>query len=267
MVKKLQEKDRSTVLEFLNDDPSINIFIIGDIENYGFHNEIQELWGQFSNDGQMEGVLLRYRECFIPYYNNCNIDITDFAEIMLNCKDNKVIQGKSSIISEFLSLFPEYTSEKTYFCELNNINELNASPLKNIVEIAKEADAKRICDLMNEIDEFNIVVNEPERVKTKINNKAGRAYYIENADGEMVSIAQTTAENSSSAMIVGVATLKEYRKRGYVSECMIRICEDVLKEGKTICLFYDNPKAGKIYHRLGFKTIDDWTMLKKSRVD
>ncbi|GKX31081.1 N-acetyltransferase [Vallitalea longa] len=267
MIRKLHEKDRITVLEFLNEDPSINIFIIGDIETYGFNNEMQELWGQFSDDGQMEGVLLRYRESFIPYYNNPNIDNTDFVNIMLNYKEYKVISGKSSIISKFQSMFPDYKISKTYFCELNNIDELNADPLKNIVKIAKESDAKRICDLLNTIDEFNSIINDPERVKTKLINKAGRSYYIENDKGEMVSIAQTTAENTSSAMIVGVATLKEYRKHGYVSECMAKLCTDILKEGKTICLFYDNPKAGKIYHRLGFKTIDNWTMLKKSRVN
>ena len=35
---------------------------------------------------------------------------------------------------------------------------------------------------------------------------------------------------------------------------------DLLKEGKSLCLFYDNPKAGSIYHRLGFENIDRWTM-------
>jgi hypothetical protein len=29
-----------------------------------------------------------------------------------------------------------------------------------------------------------------------------------------------------------------------------------------LCLFYDNPLAGAIYHRLGFETIGRWGMMK-----
>lgn len=63
------------------------------------------------------------------------------------------------------------------------------------------------------------------------------------------------------AMVVGVATAKSYRKQGRVSRCLTTLCSDVMAEGKSLCLFYDNPEAGKIYHRLGFKTIDNWVMV------
>lgn len=100
-----------------------------------------------------------------------------------------------------------------------------------------------------------------DRIEHKIKTKTGRIYYIENDNGEIVSIAQTTAENSKSAMVVGVATLEGYRGLGYMSKCLSTLCKDVTAEGKTLCLFYDNPMAGRIYHRLGFKTIDNWMMI------
>ncbi len=81
----------------------------------------------------------------------------------------------------------------------------------------------------------------------------------------MTSVAQTTAENSMSAMVVGVATLKEYRKKGLMSKCLSKLCYDLLNEGKTLCLFYDNPKAGRIYHALGFETLDKWSMVNFSQ--
>ncbi len=62
-------------------------------------------------------------------------------------------------------------------------------------------------------------------------------------------------------MVVGVATLKEYRGGGLMSKCLSKLCVDVMSEGKMLCLFYDNPKAGSIYHKLGFKTIDNWMMI------
>ena len=63
-----------------------------------------------------------------------------------------------------------------------------------------------------------------------------------------------------SAMIVGVATDKDYRNQGLASAVMSKLCEEVLNEGKELCLFYDNPSAGKIYKRIGFTDIGIWSM-------
>ena len=77
----------------------------------------------------------------------------------------------------------------------------------------------------------------------------------------MVCNVQTAAENSKSAMVVAVATHKDYRKRGFMAQCLSKLCRDLLNENKTLCLFYDNPEAGSVYHKLGFKTIGKWKMI------
>jgi predicted GNAT family acetyltransferase len=62
-------------------------------------------------------------------------------------------------------------------------------------------------------------------------------------------------------MVVSVATMMVHRGKGLMCMCLSRLCQDVLAEGKSLCLFYDNPEAGKVYHRLGFKSIDNWVMM------
>ena len=42
MIRKLTETDRVEVLKYLYKSPSLNIFIIGDIENFGFEVDFQE---------------------------------------------------------------------------------------------------------------------------------------------------------------------------------------------------------------------------------
>jgi uncharacterized protein len=61
--------------------------------------------------------------------------------------------------------------------------------------------------------------------------------------------------------VVGVCTVKEHQKKGMASACLVRLCQDLLQEGKELCLFYDNPDAGRIYERLGFVPIGRWMMV------
>ena len=72
----------------------------------------------------------------------------------------------------------------------------------------------------------------------------GRTYGI--FEGERLACAaQTSAESSLSAMIVGVATDPDFRGRGYAKASVLKLCADCLEEGRQfVCLFFDNPDAG-----------------------
>jgi len=48
-----------------------------------------------------------------------------------------------------------------------------------------------------------------------------------------------------------------------MTQCLSKLCQDLLSENRTLCLFYDNPEAGAVYHKLGFETIGKWKMLLK----
>lgn len=263
MIRKLREQDRTMVMDYLSEEPSINLFIIGDIEAYGFEEDFQEVWGQFNGDDQLEGVLLRFNENHIPYFKNDDFDISGFKDIILSKKGKIFMSGKESIMRKFDGILPNHKVQTTYFCELKDPTSLNTEQRDSSIKIAKEEDAKRIQGLIDQIDEFTPVDNGVERTARRIRTKAGRVYYMDNEQGEIVTVVQTAAENSKSAMVVGVATAQAYRGQGRMSKCLTALCSDVLAEGKTLCLFYNNPRAGKIYHRLGFETIDNWVMVSE----
>ncbi|MEN8906737.1 MAG: GNAT family N-acetyltransferase [Clostridiales bacterium] len=266
MVRKLTELDRTKTLDFLADEAAINLFIIGDIECFGFDNDFQELWGQFDEEDNFEGILLRYYESFIPYFKNLKADMSEFKEIILNIPDDKIISGKLSVVEKFDKLIPNYNLKELHFCEMSSIDNLKNDNVDNIVKRAVPDDAKRIIGLISTIEEFDHGIKlSVDKEYRNIKEKMTRGYYVEDENGNMISIAQTTAENSKSAMVVGVATLNELRNKGLASKCMSRLCYDVLNDGKTLCLFYDNPKAGSIYHRLGFKTTERYGMIQKAK--
>jgi len=263
MVRKLTEKDREATLGFLKKEAAINLFIIGDIEGFGFDSDIQELWGQYSTKGELEGVLLRFNESYIPYFEKDDFDITEFKKIIEAAEGKKMLSGKATVLNRFLTEEEFKKAKSDYFCELKEGSCLE-TPDSTAIKIAEEKDAERISSLIEEIVEFEGFGNTADRIAHKIRTKTGRVYYIEDANGKMISVSQTTAENSMSAMVVGVATLAEYRGSGLMSKCLSKLCRDLLGEGKTLCLFYDNPKAGSVYHRLGFKSIDQWRMLTRN---
>lgn len=44
------------------------------------------------------------------------------------------------------------------------------------------------------------------------------------------------------------------------------LCRDNFAAGRQfLCLFYDNPAAGRIYHRIGFRDVGVYTILGAAR--
>src|SRR6056297_3039340 len=101
MIRKLEEKDRKETLDFLSEEPSINLFAIGDIESFGFNEDFQDVWGQF-DDNKLTGVLLRYNQNFIPYWKKDDFNPEKFIDIIKNSHiKEKIISGKKRILKNF----------------------------------------------------------------------------------------------------------------------------------------------------------------------
>ena len=83
MFRKLNENDYTKTMDFLGKDPGLNLFQIGDIENYGFDSEIQTVWGSFNENEELTGVLLRYRDNYIPYFKDeDSLSLPDYKPIL-----------------------------------------------------------------------------------------------------------------------------------------------------------------------------------------
>jgi predicted GNAT family acetyltransferase len=126
-------------------------------------------------------------------------------------------------------------------------------------------DADDITDLLAGIKEFDRGDRDREKSKKQLlsNMQHGSIYCGVLDDGRLVSVASTSAANSRSAMVVGVATQPGCRGRGYASAVVSSVCTASFAEGKEfLCLFYDNPNAGRIYNRIGFREIGEYAMLR-----
>jgi uncharacterized protein len=258
MIRKLTDKDHEQVLAFLSEEPSINLFIIGDIEAFGYTSESQEIWAEFDDQSTIKAVLLRFHQSFIPYAKG-EFDTSGFVSIMKNYSQPILLSGKSDIVAKFEAFDDLQLGKKqvTYFAECRTDECL--SPDEVVYKKASLEDEDQILQLRQTIEEFHVRSDARDVLVQSMEANTSRTYFTEE-NGILTSCVSTAAENSISAMIVGVCTRKEYRRNGLATSIMQNLFQDVLEEGKTLCLFYDNPEAGRIYKRLGFKDIGMWTM-------
>ena len=261
MIRKLTEQDRQRVMDFLLPEKEFNIFIIGDIENHGFSTDFQELWGDFDDIGFLRAVLLRYMQNAIMYSPGV-YPAADFGRMIVEHPEIKTLMGKTTVINA-LTLEGKlcYSNRRTtYLARLQQLSNRGLRSGNNpSVRVAGLEDVPAIVRLHSAIEEFNY--DSPEEkalaLTRDLQSNSGRAYVIQEG-GDMVSTALTTAENSSSALIRGVATATTHRNKGLATACTAALCRDLQTEGKTPCLFYDNPAAGSIYRRMGFQELGTW---------
>jgi uncharacterized protein len=259
LIRRLTEEDHYQCLSLLTPHAAENLFILGDIEAYGYDQPFQKLWGDFSEDGTLRAVLLKYERNYIPFAP-AEFDAEGFAKVISSDTAFLMMSGLKRVTNQIQPHIshPPRSSRELFYAKCESVDQL---VLKNIEEVKKADldDLNKIHFLHNMIDEFEATetVEEKQRNQEK---GVSRTYYIE-MDGQPVSAASTAAENSQSAMVVGVCTLPDYKRKGYATTCSSKLCYDVLSEGKVLCLFYDNPDAGTIYKRIGFQDIEKWMMI------
>lgn len=260
MIRKLNPKDQDMVLSYLYQDITFNIFIIGDIETYGMETDFQRVYGEFDDKNHLLSVFLRYRENAV-YYSHIHHFNLDYLSIF---KDDPFIyiSGKTELMNLLKPHLIDYKQKSTYFCKAEKISEVY-EPSNLVREIKTQEEASRLYDLMIQIDEFGYRESHTRErfIEQKTSDTSmGITLYIEE-DNLVVASVATTAETTQNAMVVAVATHPNYRHKGYASLLMKTLMKIYfIDKKKSLCLFYDNPKAGAIYHRLGFETIGMWDM-------
>jgi len=260
MIRRLTHNDHEACFNLLKPRSAENLFIIGDIEAYGYDQEFQKVWGEFNDSGELVAVLLKYQENYIPYASN-SFNAKGFAEIISTDPDFKFMSGLKEITEKIEPYLNKQlkTKRQTYYAKCTKLTSNQDIVIFSIVEQASPKDAEALVQLLNSVPEFNDSIITVERKRRTLTDGTSRAFFIME-DEKMVSTASTAAENSMSAMVIAVATLENYKKRGYATKCMLVLCNQLLQEGKELCLFYDNPSAGAIYKRIGFVDIGFWMM-------
>lgn len=265
MVTKATEADRALLLDYCGKEPHANMFIIADIQNFGFDSDFQEVWKQQDENGRLCGIILRYNFNYL-YYTQTPLESSKEAARFLNGQKPSVFSAKPEIID---ALAPEfgagYSRKDMDFLVLPNADTLVPAP--DGVQKAVAADAEEIAGQYAKIEEFAGLYNAgnagqlAETIRTRIESGEGEHYYLR-IGGEIAVHANSTAETEKSGIIGGVFTLPNHRRQGLAAGVVSALCRSMLARGVTPCLFFSNPDAGKMYYSLGFVKHGKWTTLE-----
>lgn len=258
MIQKLNINYHKKVMEYLKREKEVNIFLIGDIQRYGYDSYFFSIYGGINEKGELEGILLKCFE-FIIFYSYDEFNIKEFADFINNTACEELC-GKSEALEKLEPYLKLHRYRKVNIFKLTNSNLLYKYKDNNKyvkLKKIKFGNLSRIVKLYEEIGEFeNITI---DNIKSSL--KTGRGYCIEK-QGKVISMAKSTAENKENAMIIGVGTHPNYRNKQYATICVVQICKELLEEKKIPCLFCDNETAAKIYYKLGFEEIGFWSIYR-----
>lgn len=259
MIYKCTESHRELVLDFLSTDPILNLFVIGDIETYGFDSLDQDVWAYTDEEEQITGVLLRYKENAIPVHGTQFTGFETFLPLLQSLEEVRVISGEKSTIDQYIDYFHDLEATET---DLSICSELTteADAIYSVEKLKKE-DISSYLTLQKAC--FKKESESEMTLSDMLNNETVLIHVIKNESGEIVSAGRLAVESAAAGMIIGVGTVETERGKGYASAVVASLAQVCLAKGKKACLFYHDPKAGSLYHRLGFQdTGEVWSMLK-----
>ena len=253
-MRKCTEKDRPMLNAYLNQDPAMNLFFIGDIANFGFDTDFQHIFAEEDQSGFQAVYLIYHRNLCLQSRDG---KINEEAVAML-LRDYPIttVNGEPSLLKS--SLFSAFSDIN--LCRLASLKSRAEETGDFAVETLGLRDVPEALHL-TELCFPGTERNEDEARK-KLESHAGRMYGIRE-NGRLVSLAQSTAECDTLAMVVGVCTAEHARGKGYASACVAKLSNDLLSERKCPCLFYSNPAAARIYQKLGYRDAGQWAVLKK----
>ncbi|PZC52055.1 MULTISPECIES: GNAT family N-acetyltransferase [unclassified Mesotoga] len=248
-MRRIDGSEWKNLLPFLYRNREFNMFIIGDIENTSSDSDNLEIFldGDFDSP---RGILLRYYK-FLILSDGAGMNFEQAAEVVRRFEQAMMLSGTISGIDRITPYLQDIREEEEtlHFAVLREPN-LDAARFE--VRRATTEDAEKLLVFLFSIEEFH--ATDEESFMATLKDGSTRRYIIED-QGKILATAASTSESSDMAMIIGVATGKDFRGRGLASAVVSRLCEDLLAEGRTPCLLYDNPEAGRIYNRLGFREI------------
>ncbi len=266
--RDLAKGEEEKVLNYVAAEPEVNLFISGDLLSFGLDGRHVRIH-VYEKEGVLAGILLRFMDRnYVFYTKEATFPYEEMAAIIKGenpTLKGVCVNGRSDLVKPLANYLAPLTIEETTMARCNALRHPVVHPSEAEVRFLRSrSEFEEVAKLEATIVEFG-----PERQTANeivdgfvAGEKRGALSAGVYVGGQLVSSASSSADTALSSMLVGVMTRTGYREKGYASLAVGTLLEKLFERGeKFVCLFYDNPLAGRIYHAFGFEDVAPYAML------
>lgn len=262
MIRRLGEDDRARVVALLSAAPQHNLYMLGNLESNGFDQDFCEFFGDVV-DGGVRGVVNRYMAGWTVY----GLPDADWASLAQVVDSHAVVgerlQDNPGGVATFLPYLTRYVGgliEEETLMEL----PVNGLVLPHVPDgfVARRATMADLPGLIALYADAGDMTRTPAAVERPLRD---RRVWVALHDDVIVAAALTNAETSDAAMIGGVFTLPAWRGVGLSQAVCGHLCAELIAVERQPYLYWENPAAGQVYRKLGFREIGLWRSVRLER--
>lgn len=269
-MRQLIEADRERIMAYIKKEPELNLLFSSAIEKYGICSANVHVYAAGVEEN-WDCLLMQYYDDYILYSHQEQLPLQEIADFLRE-RQVDCIRGKVVHVKPFQIFYPERVLKENNLCCYNR-TEWEFDRYRNKKSIGKEVSIKRLyskdsaamMDVYLSAEEFARTFQYPEKSEHKMKTELedGELAVGVYEKNKLMSVARTSGSDGLGSMVVCVATNPVCRGKGYASLAVQTLCDMAFEIGKQfLCLYYSSPVAGKIYTRIGFKTIGDYAMLR-----
>ena len=267
-LRPLHEADAPAFHALCRRDPQRFLTPRLNIETHGFSGKTMRTWGAFGRDKKtLLGVAMRFSNTFVAVDGSGECSPL-FAELIDREQNIAGVRGTTETIN---ALRPALQNYRITHRDDSTFLQLKRPP---ICSPQRMAFARRA--LPADLDKLAVLYSGAgamyrSRVNVAAKLETNRVWVVEETtvgwrNGRIVSCALLNVEGGDAGLIGGVYTLPAARGKGYAAACTAALSRDLQRDGKTPCLFYENPIAGRVYRRMGFEYAGQWAVIYLSLV-
>lgn len=264
MIRLLAESDRGAILDLLNQEPALNLYMLGNLEKLGFRHELSQFWGDFADHSSgapahkamLRGVINRYMRGW-SVYGQSDANWGGLARVLDQYPEKPDrLQDNPGGVESLLPYLNRYHAAQVVVEELMELAADDFRPVGAAAGVtvrrATMADYDRLVAFYADAADMT---RTPPAVARPIQDTR---LWLAEEGGQVLATALTNAETKSLAMIGGVFTKPAARGRGLSQAVCSALCQDLLRSGLQPVLYWGKPAAGAVYRKLGFRAIGDW---------
>lgn len=259
MIRRLQKADLDSLLALLNAEPQLNLYLLGNVETYGFDADFCEFFGDVE-DGRVRAVVNRYMVGW-AVYGVAEADWHGLGQIVdSHAVQAERLQDNPGGIDSFLPYLQQYEAAVLQEDHLMELKPEEFRPAANPQGfVVRKATLDDLPKLITFFADAGDMTRSPAAVERPLRD---RRVWIAQQEGEIVAAALTNAETSTLAMIGGVYTTPAWRGHGLSQAVCSGLCKELIEIGRQPVLYWINPAAGHVYTKLGFREIGMWRSVR-----